>query len=230
MEGDNFLETLACPTLSAELRVAVDGIHEVEGEGTTSESALGCWFQRFSAGDVDLKDKPRSGCPTKLNNEDQMFAAWKNELSSSACALRNILLLKIFSLYSKHGNGCIDVEGGDNCRITNNGKMVWNEKKLIGRALESEAMPKAIDVLRKIFRIALPKTVTMTNDNGQSTRIDDSEEDDTRRNIGRISVCDSHRQPCSNGTTTRRDDREKKKRMENNHEMIASQVDRNIVN
>jgi transposase len=50
------------------VRKAADEINEVEG--ITSKSAAGRWFQRFNDGDLSLEDKPRSGRPTKLDNED----------------------------------------------------------------------------------------------------------------------------------------------------------------
>ena len=64
-------------------RKAADEINEVEGEGTTSKSAAGRWFKRFDVGNFDLEDKPRSGRPTKLDNDD-LLAALEDEPSSSA--------------------------------------------------------------------------------------------------------------------------------------------------
>ena len=51
------------------VREAADEINEVEGAGTTSKSSAQRWFSRFESGDLDLEDKPRSGRPTKLNDE-----------------------------------------------------------------------------------------------------------------------------------------------------------------
>ncbi|KAJ1355986.1 hypothetical protein KIN20_013592 [Parelaphostrongylus tenuis] len=65
-------------------RAAVDEINEVEEKDKTSKSAAECWFQRFDARDLDLKGKPRSGRPTKMNNEDQLINVSEDELSSSA--------------------------------------------------------------------------------------------------------------------------------------------------
>jgi transposase len=51
-------------------RKAVDEINEVEGEGTKSKSAAGRWFKRFDDGDLSLEDKPRSGRPPKLDDDE----------------------------------------------------------------------------------------------------------------------------------------------------------------
>ena len=62
-------------------RKAVDKINEVEG--TTSKSAAGRWFKRFDDGDLSLEDKPRSGRPTKLDDENKSSLIQSQESSTS---------------------------------------------------------------------------------------------------------------------------------------------------
>lgn len=63
-------------------RGAAEAICEVEGAGTVGKSTAIDWFKRFSKGDFDLNDKPRSGRPSKLNDGD-LQAALDAEPSSS---------------------------------------------------------------------------------------------------------------------------------------------------
>jgi histone-lysine N-methyltransferase SETMAR len=45
-------------------------ICKVEGEGTIGKTAAIKWFKRFEDGDFDFEDKPRSGRPSVLDEED----------------------------------------------------------------------------------------------------------------------------------------------------------------
>ena len=49
-------------------RQATDNINDALGEGTVSHSTVGCWFQRFAAGDTSLEDRDRSGRPVELED------------------------------------------------------------------------------------------------------------------------------------------------------------------
>ena len=51
-------------------RAAVTEICKVEGEGTISETIVIKWVKRFQDGDFDFEDKPRSGRPSVLDEED----------------------------------------------------------------------------------------------------------------------------------------------------------------
>lgn len=63
-------------------RAAAVEICEVEGEGTIGKTAAIKWFKRFDDGDFDFEDKPRSGRPALLDEED-LRAALEDEPSSS---------------------------------------------------------------------------------------------------------------------------------------------------
>jgi histone-lysine N-methyltransferase SETMAR len=63
------------------VRKAAEEINK--GKGATNKSAAGRWFQRFNVGNFDLEDKPRSGRPTKLDNDD-LLAVLEDEPSLSA--------------------------------------------------------------------------------------------------------------------------------------------------
>ena len=51
-------------------RDAAEEICKVEGAGIVCKSAVGKWFKRFNEGNFDLDDKPHSGAPLKLNDND----------------------------------------------------------------------------------------------------------------------------------------------------------------
>ena len=63
-------------------RAAADEICQVEGEGTVGKTAAIKWFRRLKDGDLDLDDKPRSGRPPKLSDDD-MCEALEHDLVSS---------------------------------------------------------------------------------------------------------------------------------------------------
>ncbi|CAF2057187.1 unnamed protein product [Rotaria magnacalcarata] len=63
-------------------RAAAAEICEVEGEGTIGKTAAIKWFKRFEDGDLDFEDKPRSGRPSILDEED-LRAALEDEPSSN---------------------------------------------------------------------------------------------------------------------------------------------------
>ncbi|CAF2346816.1 unnamed protein product [Rotaria sp. Silwood2] len=63
-------------------RAAAAEISKVEGEGTIGKTAAIKWFKRFEDGDFDFEDKPRSGRPSVLNEED-LHAALEDEPSFS---------------------------------------------------------------------------------------------------------------------------------------------------
>ncbi|CAM4819728.1 unnamed protein product, partial [Rotaria magnacalcarata] len=63
-------------------RAAAAEICEVEGEGTIRKTATIKWFKRFEDGDLDFEDKPRSGRPSILDEED-LRAALEDEPSSN---------------------------------------------------------------------------------------------------------------------------------------------------
>jgi histone-lysine N-methyltransferase SETMAR len=63
-------------------RAAAAEICKVEGEGTIGKTAAIKWFKRFEDGDFGFEDKPRSGRPSVLNEED-LRAALEDEPSSS---------------------------------------------------------------------------------------------------------------------------------------------------
>ena len=63
-------------------RAAAIEICEVEGEGTIGKTAAIKWFKRFEDGDFDFEDKPRSGRPSILDEED-LRAALEDEPSSN---------------------------------------------------------------------------------------------------------------------------------------------------
>ncbi len=67
---------------SLSARAAAAEICKVEGEGTIGKTAAIKWFKRFEDGDFDFKDKPRSGRPSVLDEED-LRAALEDEPSSS---------------------------------------------------------------------------------------------------------------------------------------------------
>ena len=54
----------------------------MEGAGTTRKSAAQRWFSRFNSDDLTLEDKPRSGRPPVLDDED-LRQALEDEPSSS---------------------------------------------------------------------------------------------------------------------------------------------------
>ena len=72
------------------VREAADEINEVEGAGKISKSSAQRWFSRSESGDLDLEDKPRSGRPTKLNDED-LLQVLEDEPSSSSRELASEL-------------------------------------------------------------------------------------------------------------------------------------------
>jgi len=51
-------------------RDAAKAICKVEGTQTVGKSTAIDWFKRFNKGNFDLNDSPRSGRPTKLDNDD----------------------------------------------------------------------------------------------------------------------------------------------------------------
>lgn len=57
-------------------------ICDTEGEGTASHMTVSRWYKRFESGDMSLKDEPRSGRPSKLD-DDVLQAALDLEKSSS---------------------------------------------------------------------------------------------------------------------------------------------------
>jgi [histone H3]-lysine36 N-dimethyltransferase SETMAR len=67
-------------------RAAVKEICSVEGEGSVSKSTASEWFQRFSEGDLSFHDKPRSGRPSTVN-EQELCAALQKQPHSSASDL-----------------------------------------------------------------------------------------------------------------------------------------------
>lgn len=71
-------------------RAAAEAICEVEGERTVGKTSAFKWFKRFNDGDFDLEDKPRSGRPSNLDNED-LRAALEDESSSSTRDLKAVL-------------------------------------------------------------------------------------------------------------------------------------------
>jgi histone-lysine N-methyltransferase SETMAR len=63
-------------------RATAAEICKVEGEGTIGKTTAIKWFKRFEDGDFDFEDKPRSGRPCVLDEED-LRAALEDEPSSS---------------------------------------------------------------------------------------------------------------------------------------------------
>ena len=63
-------------------KAAAKAICDVEGEGTVAAQTAQKWFKRFNEGGLDLKDRPRSGLPTVLDEGD-LQAALDVEPSSS---------------------------------------------------------------------------------------------------------------------------------------------------
>ncbi|CAF4482611.1 unnamed protein product [Rotaria sp. Silwood2] len=63
-------------------RAAAAEICQVEGEGTIGKTAAIKWLKRFADGDFDFEDKPRSGRPSVLDEED-LRAALEDEPSSN---------------------------------------------------------------------------------------------------------------------------------------------------
>ncbi|CAF3995430.1 unnamed protein product [Rotaria sp. Silwood1] len=61
-------------------RAAAAEICEVEGEGTIGKTTAIKWFKRFEDDDFDFEDKPRSGRPSVLDEED-LRVALKDEPS-----------------------------------------------------------------------------------------------------------------------------------------------------
>ena len=53
------------------IRKAVAEICAVEGD-VINKSAAGKWLKRFSEGDMDLEDKPRSGRPVNSNMDQEV--------------------------------------------------------------------------------------------------------------------------------------------------------------
>src|SRR5436190_2165941 len=51
-------------------KMATDNINSVYGQDSISYSNCREWFQEFEKGDYDVKDKPRSGRPSKVNREE----------------------------------------------------------------------------------------------------------------------------------------------------------------
>jgi transposase len=49
-------------------RAAAKKSNDVKGEGTVSKKAAIKWFQRFDDGHTSLKDQPRAGRPSVMNN------------------------------------------------------------------------------------------------------------------------------------------------------------------
>lgn len=64
-------------------RVACKEICDVEGEGVVAQRTAAKWFKRFNDGDLDLNDKPRSGRPSLLG-DDEVSTALEDEPSSSS--------------------------------------------------------------------------------------------------------------------------------------------------
>ena len=78
---ENFLIFLRCSiTKSQNLSYAYcsviigEAICDVEGEDTVAPRTAPKWFQRVNEGDFDLEDRPRSGRPTVLDEEDLQVA------------------------------------------------------------------------------------------------------------------------------------------------------------
>ncbi|CAF4060430.1 unnamed protein product [Rotaria magnacalcarata] len=95
-------------------RAAAAEIREVESEGTIGKTAAIKWFKRFEDGDLDFKDKPRSGRPSILdegicghnyNNND-----WKLSLNS----FYHYLNTAILNMHNKRLADCY-VKGLDVC-------------------------------------------------------------------------------------------------------------------
>ena len=59
-----------CWKRSLSTRDAQREICDAEGEGTVSHMAVSRWYKRFEFGGMTLKGKPRSGQPSKLDDEN----------------------------------------------------------------------------------------------------------------------------------------------------------------
>ena len=64
-------------------RDACKEICDVEGEGIVAQRTAAKWFKRFNDGDLNLEDKPRSGRPSLLG-DDELITALKDNPSSSS--------------------------------------------------------------------------------------------------------------------------------------------------
>ena len=56
-------------------------MYDVYGENLLTERQCQNWFTRFRSGDFDLKDIPRSGCPTEVD-DDKIKARIENNRRS----------------------------------------------------------------------------------------------------------------------------------------------------
>ena len=61
-------------------------INDVEGTGTVNEYVVQNWFRCFKEGDTSHKDKPRSGRPSVVEDED-LLEMVEQQPSTSTCTL-----------------------------------------------------------------------------------------------------------------------------------------------
>ena len=83
-------------------------LYDVYGEKSLTEHQCQNWFAHFRSGDFDLKDAPRSGCPTEID-DDKIKAMIENNLHSTTreiaeklyishtCVKRRFKLVKVSS-------------------------------------------------------------------------------------------------------------------------------------
>ena len=70
-------------------KAATEQICEIEGAGVLDKTTTQRWFKRFNDGDTSLEDKPRSGRPTELDDDD-LLAALGDEPHSSTRELSRV--------------------------------------------------------------------------------------------------------------------------------------------
>jgi histone-lysine N-methyltransferase SETMAR len=75
-------------------------ICSVEGEDAVSVRVAQMWFKRFKEGDLDVKDKPRSGRPSVLD-EEELQAALDDEPGSTTRELAEDLGISQMTIVRK---------------------------------------------------------------------------------------------------------------------------------
>ena len=64
-------------------QAAAEQICEIEGDNIVHKNTAAYWFKRFSSGDTNLEDRPRSGRPVELDGESLIEAITKEPLAST---------------------------------------------------------------------------------------------------------------------------------------------------
>ncbi|KMQ88586.1 mariner mos1 transposase [Lasius niger] len=86
-------------------------ICETYGEGVLAENSCRNWFQRFKSGDFNMNDKPRSGRPQEVQDDDLELLLTEDP-SLSAVDLAKVLNVNQSTVNRRlHAMGKIQKEG-----------------------------------------------------------------------------------------------------------------------